>query len=720
MVDNGLAARLGLYGAAGFNPAAPKDAGGNTLLVQNGYKPNGSTFESKVGTGTRRPGQQGRCYDFDGTDDYVALSTALRDVVGANGTWSVSWSMIPTIPGTGMDTVWDSSNGTLNRVQVELHTSSSLRCTTYDGAFSNVSGTITSGANHQCTLTCNGGTLALYIDGVLQTGTSGATTQVGTSFNVGANTGGSNTYDGKMFGFYIYDDILTADEITWHASYGRLGTDPGTANLQALFKMDEQSGTTAYDSSGNGYHGTITNATLSTFHATQDVYSFQNEVGYTQGKNYVKYSTDIGQLPWGASNITITDNQADPDGGTAAQKFEVASTASAVISQLAPLAAVNDGNHCFSFYVKAITGGTDGGAIYLRNNTSGINIAYGNLDFSTGVLTVSAGAGSATDVGDGWYLLQIYSDQISAGDTLRVYLGWPGGTQDAGEAIYAYAPQLEEGTARTTYQPTGNYSFNSGILIPRDESNTTLDVIGNTLQYTGVRPNDGALINSNALTLNGTNQAVRVTDNTDLDITDNLTVMFWAKNANASLVASEVIAAKYDFANNRREWGVYIDTNQRLNVDLGDPADGTFAGLWKSTTAVTLENVTHYAFTFSSGSLAVYVNGLEIAGSVTSGSIPATLYNNTADLTWGSSLSSNSVVNHWEGQIFDARIYDGTSTVLTADEILSIYQNPTSNITFSGQTLAAHYKLAEGASDSAYDSSGNGNHGTIENAGGNW
>lgn len=50
-------------------------------------------------------------------------------------------------------------------------------------------------------------------------------------------------------------------------------------------KCDEAAGATAFDSSGNGNHGTITNATLSTFHATDiDVpYSWQNEAGYSDG-----------------------------------------------------------------------------------------------------------------------------------------------------------------------------------------------------------------------------------------------------------------------------------------------------------------------------------------------------------------------------------------------------------------------------------------------------
>ena len=68
---------------------------------------------------------------------------------------------------------------------------------------------------------------------------------------------------------------------------------------RAFYKMDEQSGTTSYDSSGNGNNGTITNATLATFHSTQDTYSYQNQVGLMfQDWHQVLSSHSIGR-PFG-------------------------------------------------------------------------------------------------------------------------------------------------------------------------------------------------------------------------------------------------------------------------------------------------------------------------------------------------------------------------------------------------------------------------------------
>ena len=68
--------------------------------------------------------------------------------------------------------------------------------------------------------------------------------------------------------------------------------------VKALYKCDEGAGdagtnVTAIDSSGNGQDATITNATLSTFHSTQDVYSWHNEVGYTLGTGSNGYASGV-------------------------------------------------------------------------------------------------------------------------------------------------------------------------------------------------------------------------------------------------------------------------------------------------------------------------------------------------------------------------------------------------------------------------------------------
>ena len=213
--------------------------------------------------------------------------------------------------------------------------------------------------------------------------------------------------------------------------------------------------------------------------------------------------------------------------------------------------------------------------------------------------------------------------------------------------------------------------------------------------------------------MNGTNQAARVADNTALYIANNLTVCVWVKSDIANISGTTVLISKFQITGHEREWQLYFDADEKLNVGFGNPADGTSIGLWTSSNAVTVTSFNNYAFGFSSGDIAVYVNGAEIAGSVVSGLIPATLYNGTSELILGARLVLGSLNALLDGQIFDARIYAGDSTVLTAAQILSIYEDGVNNVEFVGQSLRASYVCAEGAGTGILDSSGNENHGTI-------
>jgi hypothetical protein len=480
--------------------------------------------QSPLHLGTRRTGQQGRCYTSDGTDDEVNfgdIGTAI---------WFSGWVKL----NSDNQCLFSLSNDTNTNVIVSA-------------------GVLTAGA----TLTLTG----IKVDDVSKTASEAGVLLNDNlwhflSCGIGDGLGGGSTADdvrfftdgtnhGSVSGFdwRFYSTTPTADELTEAYS----GT--GARNIAAMSKyalwdkMDVQSGVTSYDSSGNGLTGALTNITEANFHATQDVWSFQNQVGY---------------------------------------------------------------------------------------NLSG------------------------------------------------------------------------------------------AVFVPRDESDPANDVLGNPLAYTGTRPNDASLINSSCLDLNGTNQAVRVADNTALDITNNLTVCVWVKSDISNISGTTVLISKFQITGDEREWQLYFDADEKLNLGFGNPADGTSAGLWTSSNAVTVTSFNNYAFGFYSGDITVYVNGAEIAGSVVSGSIPATLYNGTSELILGARLVSGSLNALLDGQILDARIYAGDSTVLTAAQILSIYEDGANNVEFAGQDLRARYVCAEGAGAGVLDYSGNGNDGTIANAVSNW
>jgi surface protein len=220
--------------------------------------------------------------------------------------------------------------------------------------------------------------------------------------------------------------------------------------------------------------------------------------------------------------------------------------------------------------------------------------------------------------------------------------------------------------------------------------------------------------------LNGTNQAIRVADNTALNITDNLTVCIWVKNDLANLSSDETIAGKYNSSTDRKEWRLRYTTSKRIRISLGNPSDGSVAWYADSTSTININSYQFIAFTFESGTVKLYLNGTQVGYSTIFGSIPATLYNGTQSLVIGAVYNSSNLEGHFDGNIMDFRIYSGESAALTESQLSKIYDSPTQYINFYQQELKAHYKLDDDAGVIANDSSGNFNQGIIQSAVSNW
>jgi len=660
--------------------------------------------------GTRRTGQEGRGYLYDGVDDYSVMDSEIT----LSGDFSISWHQKATSFAAPFHVFYKASTD-----RIYFNGSNSFRFVANNlQSIITISPSLVAGTDYHLVLVRSSGQVTLYIDGVAQ---ADVETNANDFDMLQVSRSDTDKLNAKVFDIRIFDFALTQTEIDFVRTFGRSGTDSGLPIH--WWKCDEQAGVIGYDSVGgnNLTHNSITTAT---FHSTQDIYSFQNQVGYNEGRNLVQSSLTLG-TGWGKLNITITSGISDPEGGTNAHKVEATSTSSTSFTQVVPSLAKFSGYYVYSCYIKKGSSATDFGYLNLRINSGPRtgNIATGVINFDTGVLNVTGNAnagGQATIVGDGWYLVEIYDDTIVAGDAARIYIATGGGSSNSGIFAYFYAPQLEAGTQRGLTQLTGVYYITEDTILPSDESDPTKDVLGNPLTYTGRRPNDAALINSNCVTINGTNQIVLVPHSSDLDISDNLTVSVWAKNNDSALSgAVEYLLSRYATTSSKRIWGLaVISAGNYLSAQIGNSA-GTSATTQVSTNAVVPDAWNHYAFTFSGGVVKLYNNGA-LLSSAGAGHM-VTLYDTDVDLSLGSSFSIEpATTNRWDGQIFDARIYAGDSTVLTDAQILSIYENPTGNINFDGQTLAAHYKLAEGAGVTCYDSSGNGNHGTITKAVNNW
>jgi prepilin-type N-terminal cleavage/methylation domain-containing protein len=194
-----------------------------------------------------------------------------------------------------------------------------------------------------------------------------------------------------------------------------------------------------------------------------------------------------------------------------------------------------------------------------------------------------------------------------------------------------------------------------------DMSNTYIDTSGNG--YNGFCSscptvvNGGGYNNQTALSFNG--NALNVSDNNDLDISDNITITFWMKvlDFRESTVYSQNLITKHGTSSisNFSFYfaGTYLTDKMRVLANAG--------GVWRSVSptsrSFSLNEWYHITWTYSNGGL-LYVNGVSQGQKEGSG----VLANNNQNLVIGG--------GGFYGLIDDVRIY---SSALNTAQIEKLY-----------------------------------------------
>ncbi|MFA9262339.1 MAG: LamG domain-containing protein, partial [Undibacterium sp.] len=485
---------------------------------------------------------------------------------------------------------------------------------------------------------------------------------------IGAESDAGGPFDGKLDEIRLYTGILTAAQSKAQYDLGApdkgntsasqpQGTGRLDSDLAGYWKLDENTGTSAADSSTNGNTGTLTNGPTWTTGQIGSGVQFDGTNDYiSAGSDPSLVFTDRRTI---AAWVYITGSMVNGNEYYIARKFSSGDSNSYYGMTL-----FHNGTG-----IKLGSYGGGGGAYVYSNGYLTANQWYhvavafdkptitfyinGKLD-STGTDAVGGGypSGSGTmylgSAGGSSYLngrldeVRVYGHPLSADEIGQLYrLSAPSGTDTSLKGYWSFNGQDVSGT--TAFDRSG--AGNNGTL-----TNGTAKGIGKLGQ---------------ALSFDGTDDYVEVVANSNLTVT-NYTFAFWVKG-NAAPGTGSITQPINKLSNP-------ADGNSTLNFSW-DHTTSTFKqacaasnGSWNVAQISTplLANIWyHIVCTYDGSSLKAYLDGslqaTTAVSSVTTGSAPFRI---------GAGAGAGSPTAYFPGKIDEVRVYNRT---LTATEIQNLY-----------------------------------------------
>ena len=195
--------------------------------------------------------------EFNGTSDFI---TTPNLSIQSSATWTIGVWVYSDWQSPTADYLFDSRDSLSDGFG--FYTTTGLGWTYYDGngakQTSNFSGSLKYW--YYLTIVRDGSSnVKIYKDGSLTDTLTGAQTSynVTANFNIGARFTNLDYFQGNMANFSIWNRALSSDEINsvmWKSYEGLEGAESN--GLQAWYSLDDISGTSVPDSSGNGNTGT--------------------------------------------------------------------------------------------------------------------------------------------------------------------------------------------------------------------------------------------------------------------------------------------------------------------------------------------------------------------------------------------------------------------------------------------------------------------------------
>jgi len=557
----------------------------------------------------------------------------------------------------------------------------------------------------------DGTKLFLYEDGILkQTKTIGSDT-IRTSAHtvkIGGSTVANEWLNGLIDEVRIYNRALSENEIRYHYNHtlpkGALSPlamkeDP---SLVGYWSFNEGNGTIISDQSGNNNNGTLylgssgntdpskawspgISGTALSFDGVDDRVVVPRSASLEPSK--ITIIAWIYPLAYSTTYPRIVDKEATNGGylllldpspsntiefawkDSSGNQNSLYSTIPYSINKWTFLAAVFDGNTAY-LYIDGVLNNTKISTITFSPGTA--NVTIGNNAILTRPFN-----GLIDEV-------RIYNRALSEQEILEHYRNSkyylashfgpktncredPGSCIDYGLVSYW---SFDEGAGTTAYDASGK--GNNGTLV------------------NGPKWTNGKF--GQALSFDGVDDYVEVPNSPSLNPTVAITIMAWIKPF--ALASAQGIVDKGDGTTGYRF--IVSDTNpNRLKLI----SRYLFANGIESSDVLVNNTWQHIAGVISGTSAYIYYNGILVG----SGTVPS-LQTTSINLIIGKKAYVGSVVIPFKGLIDEVRIYN---RALSEEEIRYLYNR--------GAPIA-HWKFDEGKGNIAYDSSGNGNNGTIYGA----
>lgn len=666
---------------------------GTTAYDWSGLRNNGTLTNGPTVT----PGISGQALSFNGTNSYIDCGNpASLNLSGANKFTLSAWVYPTSIP-QGVGVISEMFTPTSSTVQYEIGFgmdesaggSSKLKVGFYrDGSWRLAADTVDATLNTWVfiTGTWDGTTLSLYKNGSLVTSTTPGSSLPVTYFDqvvIGRrhDTAGSVQYfPGKIDEPRIYNRALSASEVKVLYDQGSsdkvnssVSTPQGTGRLDSglagYWKLDENTGTSATDSSTNGNTGTLTSS------PTWTTGQIGSGVTFNGSSNYISVPDSTALKPGSNSwSVCTWANPANTNQTSyLVSKSNAGNTMRFTLSICAgdPVCLGGAGKRLIFSLSQELVGPTYRGAYSISDVTTGswrYFCGVADKDANAVKLYVD-GAEVASNSGSGGSWPSITNTDaltLGSGNAANYYAGSLDETR-----IYSRALSSEEiAQLYRLTTPTGTdaslkgyWSFNG-----QDVSGTTAyDRSGGGFNgtITGASVTPGKL--GQGLSFNGSSTYVTISDQSALK-PNNVTLSAWIKPGSLSAVGA--IIEKGDA--NTAGYGMYALTSNKL-CSVIRTTTGTLVSGASTVSSLQVGTWSHLAATYDGTTLKLYVNGAFTAlindGACGLNTGTGNIVNDTSSLRIGSRNGSSSFFN---GLIDESRVYN---RALSDSEIAALYNS---------------------------------------------